>query len=49
MNTSSELPKKKAYQKPNLLKYGNLTGMTAGNANMASASDGGTASNKKTA
>ena len=48
MNTSSELPKKKAYQKPNLIKYGNLTGITAANANMSSASDGGVANNKKT-
>jgi len=42
------LPKKKAYQKPNLIKYGNLTGVTAALANMASAKDGGTSGHSKT-
>jgi len=48
MNTSSELPKKKTYQKPNLFKYGNLTGVTAGSQNMSSAKDGGTGNSSKT-
>jgi hypothetical protein len=48
MNTSSELPKKKAYQTPNLFNYGNLTGVTAGSPNMSSAKDGGSGSTQKT-
>jgi hypothetical protein len=43
-----QLPKKKLYQEPTLLRYGSLTEMTTANSNKQSTKDNGSGSMQKT-
>jgi len=48
MKSSVQLSKKKAYQAPNLIRYGSLTELTTASSNKQSSKDGGTGNAQKT-